>query len=217
VGQVRQNVVTNGNHPSIFVWSIANELSSRAGPAQSTYIERAAEAAKKLDSTRPVGLAVAGYPSAGCQAGYGPLDIVGINEYFGWYPGPNGILADRSTLTDYLDKIHACYPDKAVFITEFGAEANRDGPVEEKGTYAHQQDFVGYHLGVHRTKPWLNGVMYWALHEFRVKPKWEGGNPRPSPPWHQKGVIMRDGTKKPAFFDLQREYQSVVQYRARGR
>ena len=33
-------------------------------------------------------------------------------------------------------------------VTEFGAEANRDGPVEEKGTWAFQQDFVNYHLGV---------------------------------------------------------------------
>ena len=40
-------------------------------------------------------------------------------------------------------------------MTEFGAEANRDGPVEEKGTYAFQQDFVNYHLGVYATKPWL--------------------------------------------------------------
>ena len=35
-------------------------------------------------------------------------------------------------------------------VTEFGAEANRDGPVEEKGTWAFQQDFVNYHLGVYR-------------------------------------------------------------------
>ena len=40
-------------------------------------------------------------------------------------------------------------------VTEFGAEANRDGPAEEKGTYAFQQDFVNYHLGVFATKPWL--------------------------------------------------------------
>ena len=65
-------------------------------------------------------------------------------------------------------------------VTEFGAEANRDGPVEEKGTWAFQQDFVNYHLGVFATKPWLSGAIYWALNEFRVRPGWDGGNPRPT-------------------------------------
>ena len=81
-----------------------------------------------------------------------------------------------------------CYPNKAIVVTEFGAEANRDGPVEEKGTYAFQQDFVNYHLGVYATKPWLSGAIYFALQEFRVRPNWDGGNPRPQPPIHQKGA-----------------------------
>ena len=51
-------------------------------------------------------------------------------------------------------------------VTEFGAEANRDGPVEEKGTWAFQQDFVNYHLGIYAQKPWLSGAVYWALNEF---------------------------------------------------
>ena len=44
----------------------------------------------------PGRLAVAGYPSAGCQPEYAPLDVIGVNEYFGWYPGPNGSLFDRT-------------------------------------------------------------------------------------------------------------------------
>jgi beta-glucuronidase len=97
-------------------------------------------------------------------------------------------------------------------VTEFGAEANRDGPVEEKGTYQHQQDFVNYHLGVYATKPWLNGAFYWALEEFRVRPGWEGGNPRPEPPIHQKGLLrFADHSRKPAWFDVQRLFASTPQ------
>ena len=77
-------------------------------------------------------------------------------------------------------------------VTEFGAEANRDGPVEEKGTYAFQQDFVNYHLGVFGTKPWLSGMIYWALNEFRVKPGLGGRQPAPEPPVHQKGLLTYD-------------------------
>jgi beta-glucuronidase len=185
---------------------------------QSFYIARAANTAHKLDPTRPVGYAVAGYPAAGCQPEYAPLDVIGINEYFGWYPGPNGQIADRTTLSEYLDSVRQCYPNKAIVISEFGAEANRDGPIEEKGTYQHQQDFVNYHLGVHASKPWLSGSLYWALEEFRVRPGWEGGNPRPQQPIHQKGLITFDGRRKPAFFDVQRIFKSTTQVRAaRGR
>ncbi len=138
------------------------------------------KAAKALDPTRPVALAVAAAPTVGCQSEYGPLDIIGLNDYFGWYPGTNGVIADRDLLSEYLDSVRACYPSKALMISEFGAEANRDGPPEERGTFSFQQDFVNFHLGVYATKPWLSGAIYWALQEFRVRPDWDGGNPRPA-------------------------------------
>ena len=113
-----------------------------------------------------------------------------------------------------LDSVRQCYPNKAIVVSEFGAEANRDGPVEEKGTYAFQQDFVNFHLGVFATKPWLSGAIYFALQEFRVRPDWDGGNPRPQPPINQKGLVSFDGVRKPAFFDVERIYKATKQFRA---
>jgi beta-glucuronidase len=209
--ELEDNIIANQNHPSIMLWSIGNELSARPGPVQSFYIDSAVRQAKALDPSRPVALAVAGYPSAGCRPQYAALDVIGINDYFGWYPGPNGQIADRDSLSDYLDSVRACYPNKAIFISEFGAEANRDGPVEEKGTYRYQQDFIDYHLGVHSSKPWLSGSIYWALQEFRVRPNWDGGNPHPNPPIHEKGLLRYDGSKKPAWFDVQRLFAATAQ------
>jgi beta-glucuronidase len=209
--ELEQNITANQNHPSIMLWSIGNELSSRPGPVQGLYIQHAARQARALDPTRPIALAVAGYPGVGCRPQYDPLDLIGINEYFGWYPGPNGQIADRDALPDFLDEVRACYPKKAIMISEFGAEANRSGPIEEKGTYEYQQDFVNYHLAVHASKPWLSGSIYWALQEFRVRPNWDGGNPRPTPPLHQKGLLGFDGSKKPAWFDVQRLFAATPQ------
>jgi beta-glucuronidase len=209
--ELESDIEANGNHPSVIVWSIGNELSSRPGPVQGDYIQRAARAAKALDPTRPVGYAVAGYPSVGCQTRYGPLDVIGVNDYFGWYPGPGGQIADRTLLPDYLDQVRACYPNKAIVVSEFGAEANRDGPVEEKGTFAFQEDFVNFHLAVYAQKPWLSGAIYFALQEFRVRPNWDGNNPRPNPPIHEKGLVTFDGVPKPAFADVQRAYHATPQ------
>jgi beta-glucuronidase len=210
--ELENAVRTNINHPSVIVWSAGNELSSRPGPVQGYYIQRAVQLAKSIDPTRPVGLAVAGYPSAGCQPEYGPLDLLGINEYFGWYSGPNGQIADRTLLSDYLDSVRQCYPNKAIVITETGAEANRDGPVEERGTYQFQQDFANFHFGVYATKPWLSGAIWWTLEEFAVRPNWEGGNPWPASPIHEKGLITMLGAKKPAFTDIQRIYKGTTQW-----
>jgi beta-glucuronidase len=210
--EMRRNVEANLNHPSVMVWSVGNELSSRPGPVQGDYIKRAAEIAKDIDPTRPVGIAFAGYPSAGCQSEYAPLDVLGVNDYFGWYPGPGGQLFDRSRLSGYLDSVRSCYRRQAIVVTEFGAEANRDGPVEEKGTYAFQQDWINFHLGVFASKPWLSGAIYWALNEFRVKPDWEGGTPRPTPPVHQKGLLTYDAwTHKPAWDDVHRSFSATQQ------
>jgi beta-glucuronidase len=211
--ELRRNIQANGNHPSVMLWSLGNELSARPGPVQGDYIKRAARLAKQLDDTRPVGLAVAAYPTVGCQPEYAPVDVLGFNEYYGWYPGPMGLVFDRNGLSPYLDSVHQCYPNKALVISEFGAEANREGPIEEKGTWAFQKDFVNYHLAVHASKPWLSGSIYWALNEFKVRPNWDGGNPRPNSPIHQKGLLRYgDWARKPAWEDVQRIFTTTPQY-----
>jgi beta-glucuronidase len=212
LAKLRENILTNSSHPSIIVWSIANELAPEPDAAQGAYISQAVSSAHALDPTRPVGLAVAAYPSAGCQARYyAPLDVIGLNDYFGWYPGPVGDLRNRNGLSGYLDAMRACYRRKALVVSEFGAEANRRGPVAEHGSYAFQQDFVSFHLKVFASKPWLGGAIYWALQEFRVRPGWNGGNPRPTPPLHTKGLVGFSGALKPAYYDVRNLYRATTQ------
>jgi beta-glucuronidase len=209
---LQANIAANQNHPSIVVWSIANELSARVNRGQAAYTLAAVQAAHQLDPTRPVGQVVAGYYGVPCQSGYRPLDVIGFNDYFGWYTGALGQIADQDLLSPYLDSIRACYPHKALVITEFGAEGNRVGPVEEKGTFSFQQQFARFHTGVFATKPWLTGAIWWALREFRVRPDWSGGNPRPDPPVHEKGLYTFAGAPKPVLGDIQQAFRATQQY-----
>ncbi len=210
--QLRENIVDNGNHASIFTWSVANELSATPGAVIDDYYRRAAALIHRLDPTRPAAVATLGYPLAGCQrAAYAPLDLIGVNDYFGWYPGPEGSVADPALLPGYLQMLHDCYRGKALMVTEYGAEANRDGPPEERGTYEFQAAFVDAQNQVFASLPWLSGAIYFSLQEFRVAPRWTGGNPRPSPPWHQKGLVSAAGVQKLAYFELRRLYHATQQ------
>jgi beta-galactosidase/beta-glucuronidase len=206
------NITANGNHPSVMTWSIANELHARTTDVETSYIHAQAALARKLDPTRPVSMATQGYTSVGCRkAAYGPLQMLGLNSYFGWYQGANGELADRDNLSPALDYLHRCYPGKSLVVTEFGAEANRDGPDDERGTYGFQADLNDFHLRVYATKPWLGGAMG-TLMTFKCRPHWDGGNPRPNPPYHDKGVFDYFGNPKPAASVVSQWYHQTVQY-----
>jgi beta-glucuronidase len=206
------NIQAFGNHPSVMTWSIANELHARTTSVEEGYIRRQAALARRLDPTRPVSMATQGYTSVGCRkSAYAPLQMLGLNSYFGWYQGPGGELADRDNLSPALDYLHRCYPGKALVVTEFGAEANRDGPDDERGTYGFQADLNDFHLRVYEKKPWLGGAMG-TLMTFKCRPHWSGGNPRPKPPYHDKGVFDYQGNPKPAAFVVSQWYHQTVQF-----
>ena len=197
LSQLQEEVGEFQNHPSVFTWSLGNELNPEPTIAEKRWFDQGSALAKQLDPTRPVSLAIQGYPTQGPQSAYEPFDLIGINDYFGWYPGPGGTVADRDKLSPYLDAIRSWYPSKALMITEFGAEANRPGPFEERGTYDFQGDWLDYHLQVYASKPWLSGAIT-MLQEFWCRPAWTGGNPKPQSPVHQKGIFGMNGNPKPA-------------------
>jgi beta-glucuronidase len=197
--QVRDMVNRDRSHPSVIVWSLGNENTSKPGRGFTRYVTSAASLARRLDPTRLVGLAFPGYPTVGRQSLYTKLDALGVNDYFGWYAGPLDSIADRAGLAPYLQRLHDDYPEQALFVTEFGAEANRPGPATEKGTFEFQRDFLGFHLDVIGKMDFLNGALVWILRDFRVKPGYDGGNPVPRPPYNTKGLVDETGARKPSF------------------
>ena len=120
--------------PSVVVWSLGNENTSKPGRRLHALRARG-DAGSRAGSTRRGSWASRSpaIPTIGKQELYTSLDALGVNDYFGWYPGPQSSIADRAALAPYLDRLHDDYPRQALFVTEFGAEANRAGPADREG------------------------------------------------------------------------------------
>ena len=206
LGYLRAAIARDQNHAAVFAWSTANEPDPRPASAERNYFAHAIATVHRLDPTRLAAVDLAGYPNMPQEDTYDQFDAIGVNSYFGWYPGSQGSLEDRQDLPPFLRQMHRFYPHTALFVTEFGAEANREGPVDEKGTYTFQRDLLDYHLDQYDSDPYVNGAVVWILRDFRVQPGWDGGNPKPSPPVLKKGLVDEFGNKKPAFFELSRRF-----------
>jgi beta-glucuronidase len=206
---MRAMIERDQNHASVLAWSMANELSARMTDDQEDFIRRAARLMHQLDPTRLRTIDIFGWPQTPPADIYHELDALGINNYFGWYPGPNGQSEDRDRLGPFLDQMREYYPELALFVTEFGAESNRAGDPERKGTYGFQTELLRHHVETYKSKSYLNGAIAWILRDFRVRPDWEGGNPTPQPPWNQKGLADARWRKKPAFAPTAALYKSI--------
>jgi beta-glucuronidase len=209
VRAVREMVLANRSHPSVMVWSLINEPVVNTHLYLYAYTRDAWKAVKKLDPRGLTAIDVASSPRTDLQhPSYRKVEVLGLNQYFGWYPGGAGLTKDKSAFGPYADSFHNDYPKQALFVTEFGAEANHDGPADELGSFDYQTNFFIYHLREIHKKSYVNGMVAWLLRDYPVRPDWAGGNPDPSPPFGAKGLIDVGGAKKPAFDEVARVFHA---------
>lgn len=208
---VRAAVLQTRNHPSALTHSVANELSVVPDrvPGTAAFLRDARALTLDLDPTLPSSVDTLSYPGYPRQNAYAQFQLLGVNSYFGWYPGkPGHSTADIRALGPYLDRMRAMYPNSGLVLTEFGAEATLTGPSTDKQTYAFQEVYTRDVLGAVRAAPTLSGAIYWTLQEFAVKPAWDGGADIPGADRtaiHHKGLITYDGRRKPAYDVLKRD------------
>ena len=215
---VRENL----NNVSVMTWALANEPAGNRselgeiGFGLERYLREGSQAVRELDDTRLVGIdRQSRFGEPPTHPAYRYLDVLGVNEYFGWYDSYKADLVRAPTtvaeLGPYLDEVHNANPNLPLVITEFGAEATRPGPVEQPGTYEYQRNFAVDHLRVHASKRYVTGSIWWALRDFRVDPTWLGGAPPEwgSPPWHNKSLIEETDARKPVYYDMRKRFRKT--------
>ncbi len=205
--QLEEEIGAYRNHAAIVLWSMANE--TPANDARTKFISSLAARARELDPTRLItaALLVRTEPNGERSTKIvddplgAALDVIGANEYVGWYEGKPE-LADR---TDW--KI--AY-DKPLIMSEFGAGAKAGkhgkppGNPDELWTEEYQAEVYKHQMGMLNRIPQLRGMSPWILMDFR--------SPRRELPgiqdgFNRKGLISDQGEKKAAFFVLQKAYK----------
>ncbi|MEJ7789169.1 MAG: glycoside hydrolase family 2 TIM barrel-domain containing protein [Thermoleophilaceae bacterium] len=221
LNQVSRTVKAARNHPSVITHSVANELAftaDRQRPTR-TFTAAAKKRAEDLDPTLPISIDQKGRAGYGEQFAYGKFELLGINQYYGWYvPAGYTRAEDFALLDDFLLEMRDNYPTQAIVMTEFGAEGRPDmanAPAEDKGSYALQANFVDATLDVTDRLPFLSGSIHWTLREFEIYPGWRGGA-LPGPgrnTRHHKGVLTYDGARKPVWRVLREHFLNTPLYR----
>lgn len=180
--QLKEMIETSFNHPSIWAWSIANEIDSDSS-AGHEFVEEMISFVKSIDPYRPVGFAsynLYRHPQ-GDATKYS--DFVMMNQYFGTWGGP------KIHLDSALDDIHETWPDKVVIISEYGFEPrwNRWGPPTElldpaeyyflsedvsptsESADEQRRKVIEEQMEVYRSKSYVVGAIFWTYQDYRTR------------------------------------------------
>jgi beta-glucuronidase len=190
--QLQELIARDANRASIILWGVGNENADTE--ARLAFMAELARAAHAADPSRLV--------TAACLINREQfriedrlaehLDVIGLNEYFGWYEqGFQGLgrLLGNSR------------PDRPVIISETGADA-RAGYRDAAAPLFSEERQAAFYEGqcaALATAPYVRGLAAWLLYDFRSlrrQTRAQGG-------FNRKGLIAEDKrTRKLAFATL---------------
>jgi beta-glucuronidase len=185
---IQELVRRDRNHPSVIMWSLANEPHS-ASPLARPFFEQLCQAAKALDPTRPVTLV--SFLGAE-EAAFEFCDLVCLNRYLGWYTQPGDLDQALPLLSAELDALHAQF-GKPLILTEFGADALPGSHAQPPEMFSeeYQADLLERYIRLLRQKAYVVGEHVWNLCDFKTSQ----GVLRPGA-MNYKGVFTRDRRPK---------------------
>ena len=197
--QMHEMIRRDRDKASVILWSIANETPS--SEARTAFLTRSAAYVREQDPTRLVTAALLVRGEGNTKIIDDPLgkvlDVIGFNEYIGWYDGP----PEKADVTDWK----VAY-DKPLIVSEFGggAKAGLHGPETERWTEEYQASIYRHQIGMLNRIPQLRGMTPWVLMDFRSPVRQLPGI---QDGFNRKGLISDQGQKKEAFGVLQKAYR----------
>ena len=200
--QLSEMIARDRNRASVILWSVANE--TPVIQPRLAFLKKLIQYARKQDPTRLITAAMERhYTDRTTQMIDDPLgaivDVLGCNEYLGWYDGLPAKCDSITWQTVY---------NKPLIISEFGGGAlyGYHGSPDTRWTEEFQEAVYVKNLSMLARIPWLRGMTPWILKDFR-SPR------RPLPDiqdyWNRKGLVSDEGQRKQAFRVLKAFYHQM--------
>ena len=201
--QLSELIARDHNRAALIIYSVANE--TPISEARNRFLDQLIQQAHTNDPTRLVSAALqAEETKDGNRLTIhindpiaNELDVMGNNEYIGWYVHN---IADLDS-TDWVSKY-----DKPLIMSEFGGDAQfgKHGDAQTRFTEEYQESLYEHQIAMLERITFLRGTTPWILMDFR--------SPRRTLPniedyFNRKGLVSDHGEKKKAFFVLQQWYQ----------
>jgi beta-glucuronidase len=197
---IRELIARDKNHPSVVLWSIANEPESETEAAEE-YFRPLFDVARQADPTRPVGFVnVMLAPHGTCRVSqFG--DVLMLNRYYGWYVNTGDLAAAEH---DFKAELDAWSGDgKPIIITEYGADTypGLHSLVPEPWSEEYQVAYLDMSHRVFDSVDAVVGEHVWNFADFATTSgiMRVGGN--------KKGVFTRDRQPKAAAHALRRRWR----------
>jgi beta-glucuronidase len=199
--QLHEMIRRDHNHASVILWSLSNETPE--SPDRNAFLHDLAIQARTEDPTRLITSAIVTHFHDKVAVLDDPLgndlDVLGYNEYLGWYQGSAGDIPSYTWQNPM---------GKPVIISEFGAgaKAGMHGPPAEMFTEEYQDYVFKQQFLMLDKMPFLRGMTPWVLMDFRspLRPL-----PGIQDDFNRKGLISDKGERKKAFTTLQDYYKQM--------
>jgi beta-glucuronidase len=201
--QISEMVQRDKNRAAVILWSVSNE--TPISEPRNAFLRQLIATVRRLDPTRLLTAALERhYSDERTQVVDDPLgrdlDVIGVNQYVGWYDGLPPKCDDISWDVKY---------DKPLVFSELGgdAKAGHHGRPTQRWTEEFQKALYQHQIEMMKRISVWRGLSPWILTDFqsprRPLPKIQDG-------YNRKGLVSDQGEKKQAFFVLQAFYDRVA-------
>ncbi|ASN20036.1 beta-glucuronidase [Arthrobacter sp. YN] len=200
---LREVIARDKNHPSVVMWSIANEPASNEDGARE-FFEPLVKLARQLDPTRPLTYAAVMFATFQNDKIADLFDVLSINRYYGWYV----FTGDLKTAEQYLERDMRGWVEafgKPIMMSEYGADTMPgqhsiwDMPWSEE----YQQSFLDMNHRVFDRIDAFIGEHVWNFADFQTS----NGIHRVD--GNRKGVFTRDRKPKAAAHSLRARWTGL--------
>jgi beta-glucuronidase len=193
------------SRPSVIIWSVANETPPEGAPARNKLLRELMAYTRKLDPTRLVSFATMSW----CREDDNVFilndpvcryaDLVGWNEYIGWYTGKPSEITACTLKMKY---------NRPLIISETGGGAKKGfyGKSSQRWTEEYQEAIYKGQVKLWKKTENCRGAAPWILMDFRShmrQNEFQAG-------YNLKGIVDIRLRKKKAFKVLQDFYTRVI-------